>query len=213
MRDRSEATESFGEQAAKFSLYVPLAVLLIGCFSRSAANSGKDAAGAPIALFWLQIVLIVAGFVLGIVALVSMKKYGTERILGRAIAGILFNGLVLGLVAVLLLPLVGLGQSKTKVVGTWRAAGGNPEIKQMDMTFNKDGSFHFVTIARDLRTVTMDGKWGLTESKFIGLEFTNAPAESQLAGKKIGLGRIKTIDAQRMTVITDKGEETYQRTQ
>src|SRR3954470_15206074 len=90
---------SFGEQAARFSLYVPLAVILVGCFSRSTTEPGVAAA-----LAWFNVALIVAGFLLGIVALLSIRKFGPERILRRAIFGILFNGLAIALLVSVLGP-------------------------------------------------------------------------------------------------------------
>src|SRR2546423_750075 len=81
MRD---SKESFGVQAARFSMYVPVAVVLIGCFSR---GSG-DQPSVVIAHFWLNVAPILAGFVLGIVALLSIRPFGTGGILGRAIVGV-----------------------------------------------------------------------------------------------------------------------------
>ena len=39
--------------------------------------------------------LILAGFVLGIVALIGTKKHGKKGIFGRAIAGICINGVII----------------------------------------------------------------------------------------------------------------------
>ena len=39
--------------------------------------------------------LIILGFVFGIVALIGMKKYGRKGILGRAVAGTCINGIII----------------------------------------------------------------------------------------------------------------------
>ena len=46
--------------------------------------------------------LILAGFVLGIVALIGTKKHGRKGIFGRAIAGICINGIVIFLMVIAL---------------------------------------------------------------------------------------------------------------
>ena len=46
------------------------------------------------------ILLILAGFVLGIVALVQTKKHGKEGIFGKAIAGVCVNGLLIALMLI-----------------------------------------------------------------------------------------------------------------
>src|SRR4051794_3611925 len=66
--------QSFGEQAARFSLYVPPAVLVIGCITRGNA----DQPGVGMTIAWINLALIVAGFLLGVAALISMRIYGRQ---------------------------------------------------------------------------------------------------------------------------------------
>src|SRR5688572_19184773 len=94
--------QSFGEQAARFSLYAPFAVLLIGLLTLG----NRDQWGVGITIGVINILLLVAGLGLGIVALLSMRRFGRERILGRAIVGILLNGLAVGFIASALFPLL-----------------------------------------------------------------------------------------------------------
>ena len=206
-------TNTFGEQAARFSVYVPVCVLLIGCFARS--NSDPN---VSLILFWLNVSLILAGFVLGIIVLLSMKQYGTEGILGRAIAGILLNGLCIGLLIVVMLPLLGAGRTKDQVVGHWRMTNKpDPAIKQIDLTLTKNGRFDLTTQRVDGISVTIDGTWVFTPKRLIGVtvEHVNASgganADTSMVGKKIGLGTVKTIDQEQMVLATDKGEESYKR--
>src|SRR5256885_694020 len=143
MRD---SKESFGVQAARFSMYVPVAVLLIGCFSRGS----RDQPSVVIALFWLNVALIVAGFLLGIVALLSIRKFGTEGILGRAIVGVVLNGLAVALLVTVVLPLTRVIDVRNQVVGHWQLTNKtDPSIKQLDLTFNKDGTFVFISTGID----------------------------------------------------------------
>ena len=55
----------------------------------------------------LELILIFAGFTFGIIALISMQKYGKKKIFGNAIAGLSISAITIaciGILAVLLLP-------------------------------------------------------------------------------------------------------------
>ena len=85
--------KEFPVQAAKFSVYAALFAFLINC---ATTQQGR---GAP--TFWLLIVtllcfvLIVSGFVLGIVALVKNRTRKLPGVRGYAIAGVAINGFFL----------------------------------------------------------------------------------------------------------------------
>jgi hypothetical protein len=51
--------------------------------------------GAKVAVELIALVLLVAGFILGVVALFGIRKHGTRGILAPALLGILINGLLL----------------------------------------------------------------------------------------------------------------------
>jgi riboflavin transporter FmnP len=92
----SPPADSFAKQAALFSLLAPFVSFGIGIFGQAAVRGSR--AGAFI-LGCVSTFLILAGFVLGIVALCGMKKHGRKGILGKAVAGVCINGiLVLGMV-------------------------------------------------------------------------------------------------------------------
>lgn len=82
--------KSFAVLAAKLSLAAPLTVFLIGILSKELEN--KLLTGV---LAYLNCSLIVSGFGLAIFALVRMKQHGSQNIAGKAIIGIVLNGLLL----------------------------------------------------------------------------------------------------------------------
>jgi hypothetical protein len=94
--------EPFPVQAAKFSLYVPIVIVVLNCVLNSTLNKPNDTAASTsmnhVALLLIGILCqlgLVAGLVLGIVALFGIKKHGAKRILPRAITGILLNAFFL----------------------------------------------------------------------------------------------------------------------
>ena len=90
----------FSHQAAKFSLYAPLVVFMISCFSRPIIrdNQGTDA-GRQLGLFLagLSVLLTVSAFTLGIVGLVGGVQRSSVRIILMAGLGVLLNACMLGL--------------------------------------------------------------------------------------------------------------------
>lgn len=91
---------SFAHQAARGSLLAPVLAILVGIASQSlSASSGPVPGMAHVITGAAAALLILAGFVLGIVGLCGMNKYGTRGILGRSIAGLLINGLLLAIFA------------------------------------------------------------------------------------------------------------------
>src|SRR4051794_635144 len=107
--------QNFGVQASRFSLYAPLVALGLGLCTMSTHEY------RPVGIFIgvLNLVLIFAGFVLGIVALCTIRKYGSKGILGRAIGGLVLCGLLL-LAAVFVFSVAArAGGAKQQVVGHW----------------------------------------------------------------------------------------------
>jgi hypothetical protein len=80
----------FARQAATFSLVAPFVAIALNWFTREAVRGnpvGKMIVGCTVTL------LIISGFILGVIALLRTKKCGNEGILGKAIAGVCINGL------------------------------------------------------------------------------------------------------------------------
>jgi len=88
----SPPSNPFAKQAALFSFIAPFVSFGIGIFGQPVVRGNRMAA---IILGCVSTLLILAGFVLGIIALFGMKKYGKKGILGRAIAGICINGFLI----------------------------------------------------------------------------------------------------------------------
>jgi len=75
-----------------FSFLAPFVSIGINVFGHQAVQGNRV---GMIVLGGTCTLLILAGFVLGIVALIGTRKYGTKGILGRAIAGICINGIII----------------------------------------------------------------------------------------------------------------------
>ncbi len=89
----------FAFQAAQASLLAPLIAVGVSIvvnvgMANQASPSAKIITGS------LCILLVVLGLVFGIVALFGVRRYGKKGILGRAIAGICINGILVALMAV-----------------------------------------------------------------------------------------------------------------
>jgi hypothetical protein len=93
------AKKPFALQAAQASVLSPLIavgvsiVVNVGMGGQTSPLMGMITGG-------LSILLIVLGFVFGIIALSGVRRHGRKGILGRAIAGIIINGF---LIAVMIL--------------------------------------------------------------------------------------------------------------
>jgi hypothetical protein len=85
---------SFASQAATFSLVAPLLCIGMNVFA------GETVHGNRIAMMVLGgtcALLIIAGLVLGIVALFATRRHGRKGILGKAVAGVCINGIIVAL--------------------------------------------------------------------------------------------------------------------
>jgi hypothetical protein len=202
--------QSFGEQAAKFSLYAPLVAIGLGIVTAGVREQSVMLYAIPI----LNLTLLVAGFILGIVALMSMKRFGTERILGRAIGGIVLNGIVLACLAALLLPVLAAGQVKTRIVQHWRlphsstAANNGP----IDIAFSADGTYRMDTVSPTAGPLVVLGNWSMNRSQQIHI--TIVTVNGKPVGpppKEMDLGIVNTVTADHLSLKTDNGFEEYDR--
>lgn len=80
----------FARQAATFSLAAPFVAMAIAWFTREGV---RDKSISVMIVGSIVDLLIVSGFILGIIALVRTKKCGREGIFGKAIVGVCINGL------------------------------------------------------------------------------------------------------------------------
>jgi hypothetical protein len=80
----------FARQAATYSLAAPFVAMAVSGFSREAVRSGNRVSMMIVGC--TGILLIVSGFILGVIALVRTKKCGGEGIFGKAAWGVCING-------------------------------------------------------------------------------------------------------------------------
>lgn len=200
--------QSFGEQAARFSLYAPFVGFLIGFLSRSSQTPS-----ASTAMFTINCCLIVVGLLLGIAALISMRRYGTEGILVRAIVGVFLNGMVIVALLIILLPVVQAGRMKQRLTGSWTAHPTDAPNESVVLTLRADNSFQLERTRDSEKMVSLDGTWAFTRTHLLGVEISHVTeGEASVAGKKIGLGTVTSVDDSTMVLKTDDGEERYTRT-
>jgi len=162
----------------------------------------------------IEAVTIVAALALGIAALVSMRKYGRRGILWRAIVGVALNGLVLAAAATLLVPMMGASRTKGQVAGRWtmQSSPHAPPGKTV-VTFNADGTFAMDVADGATPIVALSGRWTMDATRVIGITVDRVTTgNAEIAGKSMGLGRVTSVDAQRLVLKADAGDETYERT-
>jgi hypothetical protein len=81
-------TGSFSHQAAKASWVTAVLVFVLSAF-------GGQAGGARVLIELIALLLMVIGFILGIVALLGIRKHGVKGILAPALIGLIINGLLI----------------------------------------------------------------------------------------------------------------------
>ena len=208
MRERPQK-QSLGEQLARFSLYVPVVILVLGFCTTGVTQRDRS---VGVALFYLNVTLIVLGFLAGIGALVSMSRFGKSGILGRAIGGLLLNGLAIGALLAFLTPLVRTAQMRTALVGDWALVQAPDLNAKIDVHFDKDGRFRFTTDDALNSPAVFSGKWALTSNRVVAIKIEQVENGNQeMVGQSIGLGSIESVDQKQMVLKTDKGHETYQK--
>ena len=86
------ATNTIYHQAAKAAWVAPLVALLLGCLG-STTREANPTMGIVIGV--TNVLLILTGFVLAIVAFFGVKRYGTAGIIAPAIVGLIINMIVI----------------------------------------------------------------------------------------------------------------------
>jgi len=206
--DLVDDQESSGQQRARFSLYAPFVAYLIG----QVAKVSNDQTVAIIAVV-INLGLIVTGFCLALAALAAYSQHHRSGVLGRAIGGVLFNGLALAGAAYVLVPLAGHLQTKHKLAGRWSMnVPPGYVIKSATLTLTPDGDFTLESSTARGPTA-LAGHWGLNREEVLGVKVdrVSTGANPATIGKPIGLGKVQSVDDYQMTLTTDHGEETYAR--
>lgn len=83
---------SFVDQAAKFSLYSPVVVVIINAFSGTLRRGDELARQGGFVLVWLCTLMTIAALILGIVGLVGGVIKGRMGVVVRSLLGVLING-------------------------------------------------------------------------------------------------------------------------
>ena len=91
----AEVKGEFPVQAARFSVYAALFAFLINCAANSATRGGGMPWWGHLLVAGVCLLLILSGFILGIVALVKNRGRNLPGVRGYAIAGIAINGFFL----------------------------------------------------------------------------------------------------------------------
>ncbi len=201
----------FAVQAAQFSLYAPIVAIVLGCITFGTREKQPT---AGLIIGGTNALIILLGFVFGIVALFGMRKHGKEGILVRAIIGVVLNGLfLLSFVAVALAIFRGTN-IRPQVVGSWTmtkpAHGYNMD---MNIDFADDGTFHWVTNFDTVppRIAEIEGEWTL-DKRAIGLTIRKVVAGDQNAvGTSIPLGVVKTVNDTELILLHKDGEDVMRR--
>src|SRR5258706_3300305 len=97
---RETATNPFYHQAAKAAWVAPLIAILLGCVTSTVRDTNPTMA---IVIGATNGLLILAGFVMAIVAFFGVKRYGPAGIIAPAIVGLLINLVFIGGIASLFL--------------------------------------------------------------------------------------------------------------
>ena len=200
----AEDNQTFGEQAARFSLYAPFVALGIGILLIRDSATG----GLKFSLAVLNCILIGAGLVFGVVALALIRRHNRRRILGRALVGVLLNAFLAVSATTFFLTArhrVSLGD---QVVGHWQTTTKTPAmIVTGDFFYKPDGTFDMKTTRSDGLTVNVHGRWGLSKSNQLVLSPTQSDGDQAILKQQLVLGKVMQADDQQLILDTGSGQE------
>jgi len=206
----AETRESFGVQAARFSLLAPLTVVLIGVLTRLSLGQFPR---VVIAIAWINGGLIVIGFLLAVAALISMRRFGPDRILIQGIVGGVINGAFFVIFLGAIMSARALVRNRELLMSHWQMQSGpDKSFKSLDLTLKPDNTFVMEGDKVEGQHLKMAGSWDVSARGLLGVMVGQVNAENtDLKGKHVNLGTVKTINEQQLILSTDKGEEIYRR--
>jgi hypothetical protein len=196
-------SQTFGEQAARFSLYAPLMVLVIGIFR----YANKSQPQILYILLGVNLFLVLAGSLLGIAALLSMRWYGRRGILVRAVVGVVINATALIGAAFVWLPVLAHHQLEQKLLGRWttQSTDGTPQ-DTITLYLSKEGRFTEERSTNHELWLRFYGSWVLTEDHELELKVDEVPPQlATMMGKQFDLGTLQSVDANEMVFKTTRG--------
>lgn len=198
----TEPTSTKGIKAARLCLFLPIIAIGTNILSLKGVMEGT----VPLSKLIDSFVLIVTGFLSGIMALFFAFRPGGKKIMGRTLLGLAVNGCLLIMGAAHYFSLAGSNNFKSKVIGQWelnqtpekRLAEGN-----IKFNFRDDGTLVIKQVIDSKSPEVVICRWFISDSNQIGIKLAD--------GKTIGLGMIKSVDEQSMALNTTVGDEVYTR--
>src|SRR6478609_9489494 len=94
--------ESFVVQCARFSLYAPLAGIMLNCVSNMGQGAPRDRT-TLLVIGFASYGIYMLGLILGIVALVQMREEDRPRAKWRALLGTAINGALVAIFTIVIL--------------------------------------------------------------------------------------------------------------
>jgi hypothetical protein len=145
------------QQAAQVAFWAPIVATALALTTGSIRQSNPAVAAF---IGYLNIALTGGSLVLGVVALVGMRRHGPRGILVRSIVGILLSSLLLVSVAYLALMPRPADLFVQRLVGTWQttlSAPGSPDVQnQIVLSADRHASARFTV---EKKTLTVTGQW------------------------------------------------------
>jgi hypothetical protein len=204
----------FAAQAAQVAFWAPVVAIALWLATDSIRQSNATV-GAFIA--YINIALIGASLILGIIALVGMRRHGPRGILVRSILGILLSSLIPVSVAYLAIPRDA-EEFVQRLYGTWQttlSSPGSPDVQnQIVLSPDHHASARFIV---EKKTLTVTGHWKVgwdAANKTAHLTLTWDPSADPKFGKGV-TWTIERLESDKLILQGKQGEtathETYVR--
>lgn len=163
----------FAYQAARFSFWAPIAALVLGWLVSAMLRDAATAPGGMQASATLVLVTVVAlnlaAVVLGVVALVAMRRLGRTGLLWRAGGGVVMGLLILVSLGSIARRVTSDLQLRRALVGEWEmettVAGRAPA--KIDVTLRQEGTAA-VRIEGGGKAATLTGVWAVLKDAGTG---------------------------------------------
>lgn len=206
-------TKPFAEKAARFSLCSPFIAFGLAMLS-SMGQAGPRPPKVAAVQGAISLTLVLAGLIMGFVALAGIRRHGSRGILGRAVVGLTLNGMIVAAMVVAI-PLyrtaaAAVIPSQGSVTGRWQRPMQLPDGRNVtaDLCLNGDGTFQMdLTGDADAR---MSGSW-LLEDGIISIHPMEASTRQVQQPMRMKLGMVKKVNSTEMVLTTRNGDEVYRR--
>ena len=158
--------QPFAFQAAIAGIGAPLiSIILNFVFLIGSVNPNEKSSPLSSSVIGqVSLLLVAAGFVFSIIALVSIPKHGRKGLLGRGIGGLILNGLLLAFVLLSFWFAVRPDPRIARLAGSWECVDTKVGIRQQ-FDFLPQQQFHYrqQILASNETAVDFSGKYGLSK--------------------------------------------------